>query len=633
MPTLDILPRLSLDTAITLDLTPYLSPLQWATNAYLVSLADGVDTRGVRVDITADNVITLFPTERGPALMDNPEAPNGTPVELVVTVWDGEDIRIPLLGALPTTDRVADMRGTSGQDTLVLDASGTLDPGTARVIDTSGGSDRAAVLGAAAILLGRAGDDSLAGWDLADALYGGGGQDRLFGLGGHDRLLGMNGHDSLFGGAGFDLLYGGAGNDLLDGGEGDDMLISGTGRDTVRGGFGNDLLRMSEGSGNDVIAGSGEMLAYGGDGDDLVYDVRTFATLHGGAGNDTLSADMLVNSVIYGGDGDESISGGTMSDQMIAESGITALPDTTTFYGGAGNDTIYGYGARMEIAGGTGNDRFMGWGEFWGGAGDDHVSAYLASTVFGGTGNDTIEGYGGANILHGGGGDDSVVGGSGGDALHGGLDNDTLHGGEGLDTLYGGAGNDLLTATDSTMVSVPAGQAGDTLYGGTGDDTLLGSRAGNALYGDEGNDLLHIDGWGSNFQDTSTLSGGDGDDRLIAVGLSQATGGAGNDTFVVQRAGAGVPETTMTILDFVRGEDQIDVDVYGLSVDDLVFRSGGAGPADFLGSISTLTWQSASANSVWAFVDANGDGNIDASFMITGISNLTVDDIAFMNLA
>jgi hypothetical protein len=91
-------------------------------------------------------------------------------------------------------------------------------------------------------LAGGAGDDTLRGEDGDDQLEGMGGNDLLQGGGGKDQLMGDDGDDRLSGDSGADQLWGGDGDDTLFGGRGDDTLHEDAGRDRVCGNDGADLF-------------------------------------------------------------------------------------------------------------------------------------------------------------------------------------------------------------------------------------------------------------------------------------------------------------------------------------------------------------------------------------------------------
>jgi len=106
-------------------------------------------------------------------------------------------------------------------------------------------------------------------------------------------------------------------------------------------------------------------------------------------------------------------------------------------------------------------------------------------------------------------GNDSYVGLASGDWLSGGAGNDVLTGNAGSDVLFGGAGDDTLSGGADSDILV--GEAGDDLLdGGIGNDTLIAGPGADVLLGGTGNDQLTGSG-------TSTLNGGQGEDRIAAV--------------------------------------------------------------------------------------------------------------------
>ena len=134
-----------------------------------------------------------------------------------------------------------------------------------------------------------------------------------------------------------------------------------------------------------------------------------------------------------------------------------------------------------------------------------------------------LTGAPGANWLAGDARDNVLAGGNDVDFLAGGPGNDTLQGAGGDDLLFGGAGKDVIRGGDGE----------DTLDGGSGDDTLYGDLGADVLSGGPGNDVL---------------IGGAGSNTLI--------GGPGRDTFALGR-------TSDYVVDFVRGEDKLDVSALG----------------------------------------------------------------------
>lgn len=192
-----------------------------------------------------------------------------------------------------------------------------------------------------------------------------------------------------------------------------------------------------------------------------------------------------------------------------------------------------------------------------------HVGGSGADRLEGGPGDDALLGLGGNDTLFGDGPNgpspplrDSVPPGTalpGDNLVLGGGGDDVILAGWGSDVVLGGAGNDSITGFGGGFPS-PAGfdfllrrDGPDLLLGGGGQDTLLGGGAADTLLGGGGADRLE---------------GGYGADRLA--------GGAGADRFVFRPldpfqtspdTGVGPGERDV-ILDFVAGEDHVDLSAY-----------------------------------------------------------------------
>ncbi len=182
----------------------------------------------------------------------------GDTVSLTISASDSDGD--PLTFSATGLPSALTINATSGEITGVLAASsaGTY-PVIITVSDGNGGSDSITItwtvniigggntcLGAAATLVGTAGDDTLVGTNGDDVIVGLGGNDIIKGRGGNDRLCGNDGDDELVGSSGNDQLDGGSGNDLLRSGNGDDILDGGDGTDTCRGNDGIDTALNCE---------------------------------------------------------------------------------------------------------------------------------------------------------------------------------------------------------------------------------------------------------------------------------------------------------------------------------------------------------------------------------------------------
>ncbi len=140
-----------------------------------------------------------------------------------------------------------------------------------------------------------------------------------------------------------------------------------------------------------------------------------------------------------------------------------------------------------------------------------------ARTIIGGPGPDVLRGTSQADDMRGLGGNDTLHGGAGADRLDGGLGQDALFGQEGNDSLVAGGAGYL-----------------DFMDGGPGDDVLTSNPGGTVrLVGGVGNDVLRgysgIAAWSAD-----TYSGGPGNDRLLAVDISNTT-----DAFLPNACGPG----------------------------------------------------------------------------------------------
>jgi len=225
--------------------------------------------------------------------------------------------------------------------------------------------------------------------------------------------------------------------------------------------------------------------------------------------------------------------------------------------GGAGDDCLVSGGGNDSIDGGSGKDIVKLNGSYASYTFKSEAGRGLIATMLG---SDTIlknietlafdDGVIGitqilgmmgtpmANILTGTVYSDVLDGLAGNDTIAGGLGNDTLVGGAGSDKLAGGAGDDVydLDATGDVVTEL-ANEGSDTVYTSLAAYKLAANvehvlaKAGNATFNATGNELSNTLG-GTSGKDT--LSGGLGDDTLLAKGGSDLLdGGAGSDTAVL----------------------------------------------------------------------------------------------------
>jgi Ca2+-binding RTX toxin-like protein len=382
----------------------------------------------------------------------------------------------------------------------------------------------------------------------------------------------LSNFENITGSAFNDTLVGDGNANTIDGGAGDDLLIGGAGADTLIGGAGLDTVSYSNATSGvtAIINGTGTL-------GDALGDVLTgVENLIGTAFNDTLTGDGGDNT-FDGGLGSNTINGlggvdtinyadatGAMTVNL-SNLGINAtgggrsdsLSNFENIIGSAFNDNLTGDGNANVIEGGIGADTMNGANgidtvTYAHSSAGVNVSLVAGATNSGGeaagdvltnfeniTGSafdDVLTGSATNNVLDGGGGNDVLIGGAGADQLIGGLGTDTAS--------YANAGA-AVTANLATGSGTVGDASGDTysgienLTGSAFNDTLVGNSQGNTLIGGAGNDNISISGSsiGNNIIDVSsghdTASGGNGDDLFIvdiaAANLPSRINGQGNN--------------------------------------------------------------------------------------------------------
>ena len=119
--------------------------------------------------------------------------------------------------------------------------------------------------------------ENLTGSNYADSLRGNDLNNTIAGLQGHDLLYGRGGNDSMPGGLGNDYLSGNSGNDTLWGEAGHDQVEGGLGTDYLYGGADNDRFIFRAAS--ETVAGALRDVIY--DLDDAGNDVIDFSLMAG----------------------------------------------------------------------------------------------------------------------------------------------------------------------------------------------------------------------------------------------------------------------------------------------------------------------------------------------------------------
>jgi Ca2+-binding RTX toxin-like protein len=287
---------------------------------------------------------------------------------------------------------------------------------------------------------------------------------------------------------------------------------------------------------------------------------------------------------------------GHNGDTIDASDGVTNGADV--IFGTFAKDTIYGLGGNDVLKGGGGADTLYGGeGTDTAAYGDSSEGVQVSLALGAGTGgtaqgdklydienlsgsnyDDTLEGDANANSLYGEAGNDTLKGGGGADKLFGGAGDDMLNSDGWGDMLDGGSGNDTANFSESATgvhvnlamgrfnpgiyyQPVPPGTPDnivdvENVYGSNKSDHIAGSGGDNWLAGNGGGDqILGLAG-------NDTIDGGAGKDTIYGgEGNDLLTGGTENDIFVFEAA-AGNPVNIGhdTIMDFVHGQDRINID-------------------------------------------------------------------------
>ena len=410
------------------------------------------------------------------------------------------------------------------------------------------------------------GIESLLGSQYADVLTGNSDNNRLGGYAGNDILDGKDGNDILVGGAGADILNGGDGFDAASYATSSTGIVFNFRSGTFTGDAAGDIF-------NSIEKYIGSKL------DDTFYSTNTADNFDGGDGTDTISyanslsaiTVNLLNGVNTGGDAAGDVL--TSIDRIIGSAfgdHLTSSKSGQFLHGEMGNDT-YVVDTRFVTITEIANN------------GIDTVRTSLSSYTL--PGNVEILTFTGSGTFFG-------TGNSMDNVLNGGSGNDTLRGGAGMDILNGGTGIDIASYSDAL--------SGVTIN--MTDSNHTGDATGDYFSGIEGVQ-------GSNHDDT--FVGGSG--------LFQFSGGAGNDTYIIDSTESTIVELADNGIDVV----QTSLTNYRLAmhVESLVYT----GNASFtgIGNDGDNIIVGGNSNDV-----LNGDAGIDTLFGGAGSDTFVFDSIA-----
>lgn len=132
----------------------------------------------------------------------------------------------------------------------------------------------------------------------------------------------------------------------------------------------------------------------------------------------------------------------------------------------------------------------------------------------------------------------------------------------GIKTINAKGGNDIIDLSSNRFtygdVTINGSDGNDILWGNDGNDAINGDVGNDHIVGGRGDDIL------SGGDGSDTIKGYDGADLLIGgKGADVMIGGAGNDQFIFTDLTDSTTFEIDNILDFVRGEDKINLSGLG----------------------------------------------------------------------
>jgi Ca2+-binding RTX toxin-like protein len=444
-------------------------------------------------------------------------------------------------------------------------------------------------LNGAGNLFGGAGDDRLVSGAGSDVLVGNSGNDLAFGGGGNDFLEGDEGDDALHGEAGNDTIYGGSGNDGMTGGDGNDSLYGQEGNDTLVGGEGADYMEGDQGDDTYYVQSPFDVVTENAnEGTDTVFCSGNYQL---GANVENLTLTGTANDVGFGNELNNLIIGSAANNVLEGRAGNDTLDGGTgadTLDGGSGNDT-YIVDNKLDVIQEEGNSKTEIDSVFSSVSyvlGRNLENLTLTGDAIKATGNDSdniLTGNAQVNTLTGGEGDDTYIVQNTGDVV---VETSGLN--SGSDTVLSSvdytlpANVEKLTLTGANAISGTGNSKDNKITGNAGANSINGGGGADKLLGGDGNDTYFVDNAG----DIVTENANEGTDTVLSsvtfslsanvenltltgtaaidatgnalnnvltgnAAINTLTGGAGDDTYIVQNAEDKVVENAKEGIDTV----------------------------------------------------------------------------------
>ncbi|MDQ3879434.1 MAG: hypothetical protein M3290_13980, partial [Actinomycetota bacterium] len=306
-------------------------------------------------------------------------------------------------------------------------------------------------------------------------------------------ILGTKGNDVIVGTNGNDVIAGKGGHDLICGLGGNDYVYDFKGNDKINGGPGEDKIDFQL-SAKGVTANLGAGTAAGGAGTDVI---KGFEDLVGTNFKDRLTGSADGN-LMAGLGGNDVMNGGAGLDILEGSGGNDTLNGGTPAEGETTNDIAWYHQSFADNGPESAVTVDLGTGTATGGAGTDTLTNIAG--IVGSKFNDTLTGNGSSNFILGMEGDDTIDGGG-------------IQSQQNFDEAI------YWFAKSAVTVNLQTGKTS----GGDDIDTLSnisGAYGSNdwadTLIGDQENNYLDAAGVKAGVTATESISGGNGDDWMVA---------------------------------------------------------------------------------------------------------------------